>query len=558
MLFRLILTLLLYVGTVFSDEKIPNRILFLMQAGHTDQAINLYREHIKQQQHDLDLLRNMGMTLLDQGYNSSDPEVQLLTLFGAGISSNEGTLYILLEGLKNKNPILQIIAMNFIATYQNDEADLAINRALSSNHLLIRLEGAFHLARKKAPTAVPQAEALMSKVNTDVWPLFPQLYAIVGNAEAIRILRKLMAHPNEDVRIATILSAAEYGRDDLLPSIRILATHHALAQQEACAAALGMMKDESSVTKLEAIASSGSLTTRIAAWQALYRLGRKERRLDIEAAAKQNDLFAITVLGDIEGSEATLFTLTQSQNLQVKINATLALLKRKDPRCLKSLCDVLIRDMRDLAFQKVSSPGGALTSYKVIPSAQQNLEENTAGQELSLTLREDALLKALELPEEDFLKLANTLFDVRQNDLIPTLVEALENLRSQGSITLLKRHQQKAGAPLIRNYCNLALYRLKEEGPYAANLKAWIEKEQRGELINFRPFLAWGVRDKESEVASTYQLTPQETSKLLIESFEALIQNQDDLGIDILLQAIQEGNTKNKYALAGLLIHAAQ
>lgn len=534
----------------------PNRILFLMQAGKTEQALNLYYDYANQQgHHDLELVRQIGMTVLDQGYRISDPETQLLTLFGAGISANENALYILQDGLKSSFPQLQLISLNFLSMYQNDDADQAMNRVMSSNYFLIRLEGAYHLAKKKAPTAVGQIEALMSKVDTELWPVFPQLYAMVGNAESIRILRKLLAHKNEEVRIAAVLSAAQHGRDDLLPQIRLLATHHAMAQQEACAFALGLMKDESSVDKLQTIAtSSGASTVRLAAWQALYRLGRKEVRQPIEEAAKGGDLFAVAILGDIEGSEEVLFALTKSPNMHVKVNATLSLLKRKDIRCLQSLCEVLIRDSRDLSFAKLNSHAGALTAYKVVPSAAQNLEEDSVAIELSLSLREDALIKALELPEASFLRLANTLFEAQQNDLVPTLVLALETMQSPEAIALLKRQQQKAGAPLIRNYCNLALYRLKENGPYAENLRLFIAKEQKGDLIHFRPFLPWEVRDK----SSTYQLTPEETSRLLIESFEALIQSQDEQGIDVLLHAIQHGNAKNKYALAGLLIHSAQ
>ena len=62
------------------------------------------------------------------------------------------------------------------------------------------------------------------------------------------------------------------------------------------------------------------------------------------------------------------------------------------------------------------------------------------------------------------------------------------------------------------------------------------------------------MRDSEG----AYQLTPQETSKLLVDSFDAFLKTQDDKGIDIVLEAIQNGNPKNKYALAGLLIHATQ
>jgi len=392
----------------------------------------------------------------------------------------------------------------------------------------------------------------MSKVDEELVSLFPQLYALVGNAEALKVLRKLMAHSDEKVRVAAVLSAAKYGRDDLLPSIRILASQHAAAQQEACAIALGMLKDATSVPKLEVLAHSGSSFVKLAAWQALYQLGRHQVINNVMAAAKTGDLFAIYMLGDMDESEDFLFELTKSSNINVRINASLALLQHHDPRCLLSICELLILDSRDLAFIKISSQGNGLTAYKAIPSAQQNMKDNPLIEELSLSIREDALSNAVGLSENNFLRLAHTLFENEQNDLMPALVFHLEKLRTPAAIVLLKKHQQKAGAPLVRNYCNLALYRLKEKGPYAEVLQTWIVKQQQTDFIKFRPFVPWEVRDTESD----YNLTPEETSRLLIESFEALTQSQDEQSIDVLLDAIQNGNPKNKYALCGLLMRA--
>lgn len=531
-----------------------SRILFLMQAGHTHTAMKLYQQYYEQLgYHDRDLIQQIGLALLDQGNEASEPETQLLTLFGAGISMNENAIYILEEGLKSPNPQLQLVAMNFLSRLQNDSADEVLKRGMGSNYLLIRLECLSHLAEKKVPSASEYADALMCKVDPKLLPLFPQFYAMVGNADAMKVLRKLLSNPKEKVRVEAIYNATKYGRDDLLPMVRLLATHHLMGQQEACAAYLGVMKDEASAPKLEAMVNSGSATVRLAALQALYRLGRHEVLADIEKAAKAHDLFAITMLGDIPGGENCLSELSKSSNIQVRINATLALLNRLDTRCLPTLADLLVRDSRDLAFAKLSSPSKALYCYKVIPSARQNIKEDPIAFELSLNIRETVLEKTLKFPEQNFLQIANSLLEVQQHDLIPTVVDLLEELRTPGAIALLKKYDQKIGAPLIRNYCTLALYRLKEEGPYADQLKAWVAQQQKENFI-FRPMIPWEMREE----SGPHQLTPQERSRLLIESFETLAENQDDWGINVLLNAICNGNSANKYALAGLLIRAAQ
>jgi HEAT repeat protein len=547
---------LLFANDSSESPKIESsQILYLMQSGNMAQALDVYKEYRKEiGHHDCELLQQLSLILLDQGHRNSDPEIQLLTIFGAGISSNEKALYILQDGINNSIPELQMVCLNFLARHQNDSAEEALKRAMASDYLLIRLEAAFHLAERKAPHAVAQTEALMYKVDEDLLFLFPQLFAAVGNAEAMRIMRRLLTDSDEQVRIETILCSAESRRDDLLPKIRMLATHHEVGQQEACAYALGEMKDEKAVPKLEKLARSNTPTVRLAALRALYRMGRKEMRFIIEEGAQKENLFAIQVLGEIEGSEDTLFKLTQSPNIHVKINAALALLDHSDPRCLSPLLEIFIKDSRDLGFLKASSQGKAFTAWKVVPSARQNFAENPVAFELSLNMREETLRKTLDLPEKDFIQMAHLIFETGQNDLVPTLVQLLENLQTPAAIELLKKHQQKAGAPLIRNYCNLSLFLLKEPGPYADNLMDWVVHKQNEDFIRFRTFVPWELRESHS----FYQLTPQETSNLLIRSFEAFAQTQEDRGIDLLIEAIQHGNPKNKYALAGLLMRAAE
>lgn len=547
------------LGYCYAEDQVststPNRVLFLMQRGQCDAALELYINYSKQLgHHDPEVLQQVGLAILDQGWRTRDPETQLLTLFGAGISLNEKTLRILEEGIKSSVPELQFVSIGFLSRYQNDQADSALNRALSSNSLLVRLEGLLQLAKRKAPTALGQIESLRSKVPSEIHPIFPQLYAMLGTPEAIRALRRLLVDTNEMVCVEAVMSAAKTGRDDLLPSIRLLATHTRGAQQEACAFALGVFEDSSSIEKLRKLAASSTVTVRLAALQALYSLGVQEAYDAIEEHARAEDLFAIALLGDVTKSAYTLYLLSQSQNVQVRVNAALALLKQRDPRCLSVLIDLLIRDSRDLALSKITSPAGSLEAYKVIPSAQQNLHDAGASLELSLCLREEVLKQTMELPEGDFLNLARNLFREQQGDLIPALVECLETVQTPAAIALLKQQQQKAGAPLIRTYCTLALFRLKEEGPYEDQLQAWVKSQQDEELIRFRPIVARKGRDEET----SYQLTPKETSRLLVECFEALAIQQEEIGITILLEAIRNGNKLNKYALAGLLMRAVQ
>jgi len=543
-------------ATPIVSTTTPNHILFLMHTGNTAAALQAYENYrLTAGAHDFELIENIGLILLDQGFRSRDPEIQLLTLFGAGISTNEKALYIIEEGVSSGQPELELISLNFLVRYQNDRADQALHRAMSSNQLLIRLEAGFQLAAKKDPKAVGQIEALMAKVPVEIWPLFPQLFALSGTPEAKKILRKLLTHPNEQIRVATINSLAEHTHDDLLPAIRRLASHHEGIQQEACASALGILRDEEAADRLLQMTGSANMHVRLAALKSLYQLGREEMRESVQKLAKAQDLFAIVLLGSMAGSEDVLLELLKSENLHVRINAAVALLELGDSRGLTVLYPLFIKDSRDLAVSKMHSPAKSLSAFRVVPSARQNFDEDAVAEEVSLHLREEWLLKAVELPENDFIKLAHAIFERQQNDLIPVLIEILENHPTPAIIELLKRHQQKVGAPLVRNYCNLGLYRLKQVGPYADNLREWVTQQRNIDMIRFRPVVPWDIRDK---TICAFELTPQETSRLLVEAFESFVAAQDDKGIDMLISIIQNGNPKNKYALIGLLMRAIQ
>lgn len=538
------------------QQTAPNHILYLMHTGETAKALQAYQEHRKQTgTNDFELIEQIGLILLDQGFRTRDVEVQRLTLFGAGISTNEKALYILEEAIASDDPEQQVIALNFLARYQNDRADVAIHRAMGSNSLLVRLETAFKLSTRKDPKAISQTEALMAKIPEQLWSIFPQIYAVNGSPEASKILRKLLTHKDETVRIATISSLAEHGHDDFLPHIRRMIFHHGPAQQESCATALGLLKDEKSANSLMALTKNPNSNVKLAALASLYRLGRHDKIKEIENLAIEGNVFAVELLGEMPSSEETLARLLQSNNLQIRVNAAAALLNHRDQRCLPVIAQILLRGSRDIAIGKISSQGASLTALKATPSAQQNFEEDLVSLEISLHLREALLAKAVELPERDFLALANAIFDTQQSDLIPMLAEVLENHPTPAVINLLKKHQQKVGAPLVRNYCNLALYRLKEPGPYAQNLLDWVTQQQNIDLIRFRPMVPI---DFHNDNEAAFDLTPQETSRLLVDAFESFASSQDDKGIDILISVIQNGNPKNKYALIGLLMRAIQ
>lgn len=528
-----------------------NRILFSLSQGQTEQAIELYQEFQKSKgKHDFALLHQVCHVLLDQGFKSREPEDQLMAIFGAGLAMNDRSFYLLEQGLKSPFPQIQVAALNFLGKSHQDEAYPLINKMMASPYALIRLEAAYQLALIKHPKATAQIESLMQKVDPAAHAVFPQLFALSGDDAALKILRKLMNHTDHEVRIAALISAAGSGRDELLPQIRKLAAQHDIRQQEAAALALGVFQDQPSEPVLRTMAKSVHPNVQIAALTSLYILGSKESIPPLQTYAKQGDLFAIQALGSIPGSEEILASLAKVAQLQIRLNATLALLELKDDRCLNGLFEILLRDSRDLAFTEIATPGKALKARKAIPSAHALGEESELLLELSLQFREEVLVKAIELKEETFLLLANKLFAAKQNELIPMLVTLLVNLDTEKSIALLKQQQQKAGAPLIRAYATLGLVKLKEDNYYRELLKEWILSQKDREMMKFRTFVPFDLRD-------TYELTPQETSRFLIESIQVLAETQEQDSIDLILHLLKEGHPRNRPVLAGLLLKVA-
>lgn len=533
-------------------------ILYLVQSKELNRSIDLYKEYQEALgHHDFEILQQMALMILEQGAKSHDPEAQLSSIYGSGIAGIAASIDILEAGITSPHPETQMAAIQFLGRLQDDRCEELLTKAMSSDYFFTRLEAAYQLAIRKSRTAVGQIESLMYKVPPPMRFFFPPFFALVGTSEAISILRQMMDDRFHTTRIEAILSAARFGRDDLLPIIRTKATHLDIAEQEACAAAIGLLKDSKSIPLLKTLSQSPSINVKLAASYALYSLGEEAAKQEIISLAKENHLFAIYLLGEIPGTQEVLLSLLKSDDLQIKFNAAFALLKRHDPRIVEVLLEFLIRDSRDLSFQPLHSVGNTLMAWKVIPSAGQHQKESPYDlMSLSIHVREYMLRESLELPAPDFLALASSLFDSRQTDLIPLLISLIENVQTSEAIALLENNAQIAGAPLIRAYCNLALLRLKKSQAYKTAVLNWISIKKNTEMIRFRPMLPRDIRLFEK--TNPLELTPEEHSKLLIECYQTIALEHEEKSIDIILDGLKNGHSKNRCVLAGLLLQAIQ
>lgn len=533
--------------------EISGPILYALHVGDSQRAFESYLAAMKEGGiHDFGLLQQAGKALLEQGIESKDPVIQLMCMFGAGVASSSDLLPILAKGIRSDDVRTQLTALTYLCKQQDDDADGILLEALSSPFLITRLEILLHLAKKNHPAVLGHLQALYFKVPEVVRPAFGQIAIHLEGIEGARYLRQLLSDADVHVRAETLLTIAEEERDDFLPSVRILASGASYIQQEAAAFALGELKDYSSLAKLKELAASKQEGVSLTAAIALYKLGERGFLEQIEGEAKRGSLYAIAALGGLKMGEETLFSLLNHPDRDVRINATLSLLIQKDKRALECLGEILFDEGRDLGFWQINSPGGALKAWKCISSASQKTKTYPGLISRTLALRERILTQCLEYEESDFLKIAHQLMDKKQHALIPLLVELLLNKKSEAILHFLKEGHQKAGAPLIRNYCTLALYHLKESGNYEEHLIAWIKAKGKEELIRFRE------EEEEEAFCDPHELTPEESSHFFVEVCEALASAQNQAGIEALIHTIAYGNPKNRYALAGLLMRTTE
>jgi HEAT repeat protein len=533
----------------FSTSSLSaNPALFLTNQGKIEEAAAVLKA---QNGVDDNLIEAFALAVLKKGAESKDKEEALLALFGASISLNEKAEQLIEKGCISPHPEIQIAALSMMARSRSDSAITYLNLALGAPHPLIRLEAAYLLAERKAPQATLKIESLMHKMPPEAHFLFPQLFARIGDEEAKRNLKKLLAHKDEKVRTETLLAIGRAGRDDLSREVRRALNHPDSGSKEAAAKAAALLKDEEAIPLLEKLSRHPSPSVKIAALSALKQLNRPVASNQLEAYAAEGNLFAISALADFPESKATLKSLLSHPDTAVRANATLSLLKLKEASSLQGLSEILIKDARDIAYLPSTSPSGALSAIKTIPSSRQNLAQKPELFEISLQLRERALEQAVNLSDAAFFELAQRIVQKGQNDLIPLLMSLLESKGSESLLTL-REAEQKAGAPLIRQWAALTLYKLHEPG-YEEKLKSWLKKEAAMDLIRFRPFVPWELRS-----GSTYDMSPNEKAGLWIAILEGLIRENPESAVTFLLELIAEGSQKNRFVFAGLLLRTIQ
>ncbi len=550
--------LLFSLAPLLAAEPDLRQSLYLVSKNEVVKGIEQYTKNYELTgKHDFQILEEIGHILLEKGAQSRDLEDQLIALFGISLSQDRAPLHLLESGMKSPHPLVQAASLHLLAQRHENSVNELIAVGLKSNFIMIRFEALHLLVARKAKNALGYVEALSNLLDPRAKPYFVDFYASFGSTEALQTLKRMISDKSNDVRIASILSAMRYGRDDLLPNIRTCLTHADPALKETAAFAIGKLRDLHSLESLRALKNSHFMETRVAALFSLSQLGDSEAKDALLLLAENGNPYAISLCAEIPQSESILVKLLLDEDLTVVLNASLSLLALQNKEATQSLLSFLTTDVEHEGYIPFPSPGRALMHWKPVSLATLPSKEVMKDvQAVTLRLQEEILRNCVDLPEESFLFIAKKLLQQKKNPHISLLTHLLENRGTPKALTLLEVSSKTNRSPLVRTYSLLSLYRNKETPERKKALLDWVHSHKDTKMLSFKPMMNRGARPDQD--ISNYELSPEETSGLFIEIVDAFTVKHDEEAISLILKAMREGHEKNRTALAGLLLKSIQ
>ncbi|MBM3202109.1 MAG: HEAT repeat domain-containing protein [Chlamydiae bacterium] len=552
----LLASLVLSSFSLLANSKDYRQISYLISTEQHEKALDAYLAIYEEKgRHDFQVLEHLGSTIIEKGAESQDPEDQMLSLYGMSICGSIAGNHLLYSFLKSPNAMVQAAALQLVSQMFDDESEKILLKALNSPFFMIRMEALFHLAARRSSKTFEQIQSIQSLVPRFFHPYFADFYALDRSECSLVELKKMVSDSREEMRISALLAILKYGMEDLRYVISPILSQTNPIELETVAFTLGIMKDMSSVENLKKLTDFPQTEVRLSALFALCKLGYSDYQSPIEALAKKRNLFAISILGQLNFGSQTLIALLQDEEVTVRLSATLSLLKQRNPVVMPYLLDLFDINRNTTCLLPVYSSGRTMSYWQLVPA--KSITNPTAKKNciaFTSMFLENLLPEALELGEKPFIQLSSALFAKRQDWLVPKIVRLLENLQSPLAIELLKEKSELLGAPLIRAYANLALFRIGQDTSSKEMLIKWLLSEKKTEMIRFRPMMEETLSIAQEE--PSYQLTPEETSGFLIEALDALSQKRDEKNIIYLLTLMKDGHPKNRFTLAGLLLRS--
>lgn len=539
------------------DHALRHQLIQCINNNKDAESVKLYNSSVQPDgEHDYAIIREMCFAVLERDVKSNDAVTQKLALLGIALSCDEQAVNFFHEAVRSSNPELQLYALMQLCRYHDANVECYLRQAMSSPYVLMRLEAANLLAEGRYSSALPQIESLMQKCPDLLLPIFPEMLAKIGNDGAFQMLRRILMNPYQPARVACILTIAKYKLEKCAPYIRSLATQRDNVQLEACALALGTLKDYQAVPLLIPLVSSNCEEVALASSLALYELGYETYASKIVQLAKSGNLYAVQALGTIHNQQEILLQLIRCGDAQIRINASIGLLRQRDKRACPCMIDILCPLQPQPPLLKGMSPGKCLFAYKPVPLNTYETEDWNVACELALIEKENLLNECKATDQQGFLKLAEQIIERRQNDLIPAVFSLLEDDLSDDCTTLLEKFSQIHGYPLARNYAYVTLIKRGERDPYYCRLQQWLQEEWNSDLLGFRPTVSHMTAFDNDCIQST--LKPNEKAKLFLDTLEALLTEHNATTIAFMIKGLEESHQSLHPIFAALLVRLTQ
>lgn len=542
-MFKCLSLLILLASSPLLAAPPPAQILFKMRQGALEQALTCYKAYQREKgDHDFALLQQMALAIIQDSSRKNNRDLQLLSLWAASFSLNSKLLPVLADGLKKEDPRDILADLFFLMGFPDDKAVNLIRSELGSPWLPIQAVSAEFLIQKKEKGVLEIVARWLDRVDPRAYPLFVPLFAASEERFATCWMKKFLHAKDPDTRLMALLEIGKQGRDDLLDEVREAAKTGNIQEKEAAAFVLGTLGDSSSLSLLQELASSKDISTKIAASYSLFRLGQTNSEALIKEAALQGNLFAIILLGHMKTGEDILINLLKSSDLNIQANATIALLEAKKSSSLQGLLPLLHPHLKNLALVAVTSHGQSLIAWQLKPRV------TVKEQMVHIMPRQKLIEEASQLPEQDFLDFAKEAILYEDKETVPALIWSVKGLDKQFLLDQLNR----PGAPLARSWATLALYSLKEKGPYAEHVYQWFIDMKKLAIVSVAP------PTLDSDLKSFHMMTKQDSCELLLAALDCLVALRDQAAIDAILEALKGGNPLNRPVLASLLLRLSE
>ncbi|MCX6994456.1 MAG: HEAT repeat domain-containing protein [Chlamydiae bacterium] len=542
-MFKALFSLLILFTPLLLAVPPPPLILFKMRQGFVEQAISSYQAHAKQKgSHDYALLQQMALALIQDSSRKENHDLQLLSLWASAFSMNTNLLHVLAKGLEKEDPRDILATLFFLMSFPDDHAVNLIRKELNSPWLPIQATAAEFLIQKKEKGILEIVARWLERLDPRAYPIFVPLFAASEERFAICWMRKFLHASNVETRLIALLEIGKRGRDDLLEEVREAAKTGNLQEKEAAATTLGSLGDSASISLLKELTHQKEPAIQLAASYSLFLLGQLKAEVLIQDLAIQGNLFAIGLLGQMNTGIDLLIRLSKSTDFNIKANATIALLKAKNSAALPALLSLLHPNLKNMALIGITSPGRSLIAWQMKPRI------TLKNQLVSIFSKQRLIEEAATLSEKEFLVFAKEAILFEDKETVPALIWTVKNYDKQFLINQLNR----PGAPLARSWATLALYTMKEKGPYAEHVYAWFVEMKKLAIVAITP------PSLTSDLKSFHLMNKQDSCQLLLSALDSVAGMRDKEAIDFVLAALIEGNPLNRPVLASLLLRLSE